>query len=503
MNRLLYRAMHTVAAFLAATVVLPQWSFRLDTSFRASIAEKNVTYMAFLPDGDLLTSGRVRFQSDPPWMSADRLLASIRASNGEEIPEFPYGYGGGKLVEWDDRYYVSVGQTVRRVFPSGASDPSFIGLNTGPYFSALQGGDYYVYPDGHLLISGTHILSDTARGFIGSYNLMWFSNSGYLDTTRVHRKGVSCWVGQLAELPNGQFICTSSCNEFEGKAVDWIFRVNADGTPDTTFRTGVFIGDARTFLPLEDGRVYVGGNFQRTQVPEDTLRLVRFTLDGSLDPAFSIPHFASGPGVTAPFGPYVRYILPWPDGNLLIAGDFKYVNGESRHGLCMIDTTGQLLPAFAGNWLGTHTNGSITSSSVSYILPNADTSAIYICGTYTGYGDGEITDPTQRFVSRLLVEEDTGTTSVQEAAIPKAPVLRLYPNPANGLVSMRYHLPGNTGAAHVVVRDVHGRTVQQFNVRGAQGQHAWDVQGLAPGVYIVELRCDGRLEGMQRLVVQP
>jgi hypothetical protein len=161
------------------------------------------------------------------------------------------------------------------------------------------------------------------------------------------------------------------------------------------------------------------------------------------------------------------------------------------------------MSAFAGNWMGTFTDGSITNSAIVDILPNADTTAIYICGAYTGYGDGEITDPTQRFVSRLLVEYDTGTTSVGEVAAPTPPVLRLYPNPTNGGVHISYSLPGNTSTAYMVVRDVQGRMVQQFQVRGAQGQHTWDVQGLAPGVYMVELRREGRVEGIERLVIQP
>src|SRR5690606_37784516 len=106
---------------------------------------------------------------------------------------------------------------------------------------------------------------------------------------------------------------------------DWIFRVHADGTPDTTFRTGVYIGGARAYLPLPDGRVYVGGNFRRTEAPADTLRLVRFMPDGSLDPAFSIPQFTmGGQGITAPFGAYVHRILPWKDGYLLVAGEFRH-----------------------------------------------------------------------------------------------------------------------------------------------------------------------------------
>jgi hypothetical protein len=497
MNGLLHRTMHTVAALLAATVSFTQWHFRLDTTFRTSITERNVNSMAFLSTGELLLSGRIRFQTDPPWVSADRYLASVDV-NGEQVPEFPYGYGGGKLTPWEDRFYVSVGQTVRRVFSSGMVDPSFIGLNSGPYFMSLFGGDYHVYPEGHVLVSGRHDLLDSIRGFVGKYNLMWFSNEGYLDTTRIHRKGNNCFVNQFAELPNGQFICTSTCSEFEGEEVDRVFRVNADGTPDTTFRTGVYFGGAQAYLPLPDGRVYAGGNFRRTEAPQDTLWLVRFMPDGSLDPTFSIPHFASGGGVTAPWGPYVRRILPWIDGNLLVAGTFKYVNGEPRHGLCMIDTSGQLLPAFAGNWLGTHTNGIVTSSSINDILPNADTTAIYICGAYTGYGDGEITDPTQRFVSRLLVEEDTGTTGVQEV-VQKVPALRLYPNPASTHVTVELERQPRNGT--LLLRDALGREVLRQRV--VSRVNTVPLHGLGGGVYLLEHWEAGERREAGRLVVRP
>ena len=506
MNGMLNRTMHTVAALLAATVALCQWNFRLDTSFRTTIVEKNVNHMHFLEDDRIFLSGRVKFPGD--WLMMSERGGSCIFLNGQQdmdFPTFPQTTGGGAITPWvDGKFYVGT-TTVRRMMPNGLIDPSFIAPHTSPYFSTFFYGEYHVYPDGRVIITGGHNLTDSIRGFVGRYNLIWFSNEGYLDTTRVHRKGANCWVGRLAELPNGQFICTSNCTEFEGKEVDWVFRVNADGTPDTTFRSGVYVGDVKSFLPLTDGRVYAGGNFQRTEASQDTLRLVRFMPDGSLDPTFNIPQFTmGGQGISAPFGPYVYRVFPWKPGYLLVAGEFRYVNGEARSSICMIDSTGQLMPAFAGNWMGTFSasNSQITNSLIVDILPNSDTTAIYICGAYTGYGDGEITDPTQRFVSRLLVEEDTGTTSVQEVA-PKTPALRLYPNPANGFVSMRYHLPGNTGAALMVVRDVHGRTVQQFHVRGMQGAHTWDVQGLVPGVYMVELRCEGRLEQAQRLVVRP
>ncbi len=510
MNKLLHRAMYTVAAFLAATVSLCQWHFRLDTTFRTNIVEKNVNAMHLLEDGRIFLSGRVKFPDDW-WMIGERGGACV-LSNGQQdmtFPHFPQTTGGGKIVPWmDGKFYVGTG-LVRRLGPDGLVDPSFINnLNNSPYFSNHFNGDYHVCPDGRVLLTGGHNLSDTARGFVGRYNLIWFSNEGYLDTTRTHRKSGSqlgsCVVNRIAELPSGQYICSSTCSEFEGKEVDWIFRVNAEGEPDTTFRTGVYIGGARAYLPLEDGRVYVGGNFQRTEAPDDTLRLVRFMPDGSLDPTFSIPEFSmGGQGITAPFGAYLYRVFPWKPGYLLVAGEFRYVNGEPRSSICMIDSTGQLVPAFVGNWMGTFTSGSTTNSAIVDILPNADTTAIYICGAYTGYGDGEITDPTQRFVSRLLVEEDTGTTSVGEVAAPKQPALRLYPNPASDLVTISYHLPKHAGAVALVVRDAQGRVLHQFNVQGTHGQHAWDVQGLAPGMYMVELRREGRVEHTERLVIQP
>jgi hypothetical protein len=495
--------MHTVAALLVATVALGQWNFRLDTAFRTSITMRNVNSMAFLSTGEILLSGIVRFLEDEITVP-ERYLALIDL-DGDRVPSFPHGHGGHRITPWADRFYVSTG-LVRRLDPEGLLDPTFIHMNSGPYFSNHFNGDYHAYPDGRILMTGQHFLSDSTRGFIGRHNLIWFSNEGYLDTTRIHRKGNHCWVGHIQELPpgpyQGGFICTSTCTTFEDHAVDWIFRTDSLGIPDTTFRTGVFIGDARTFLPLPDGRVYAGGNFRRSAAPNDTLGLARFMPDGSLDPAFTIPQFASGEGLTAPFGPYVYRVMPWAEGGLLVTGDFKYVNGEPRHGLCMIDSTGQLLPAFAGNWMGNFVDGSITSSTIVDVLPNADTSAIYICGQYVGYGDGEITDPTQRFVSRLLVEKDS-PTQVQEAPPSKPPALRLHPNPASHWVAMNYHLPGYNGEVTLVVRDAGGRVLHQLKAAGEQGQRVWDTRELAPGVYVVELQGMGRVPHSARLVVQP
>jgi len=351
------------------------------------------------------------------------------------------------------------------------------------------------------LISGNHNLSDTARGFVGRHQLIWLTSTGCLDTTRIHRSGGSCAVYRFKELPNGQFICNGLCDQFDGQPIDRIFRVNADGSVDTTFRTGVYTGSAYDYLPMEDGRVYVAGNFRRTQAPEDTLRLVRFLPNGDLDLAFSIAQFTAGEGLSTPFGATVHGITSWRNGTLIITGQFKRVNGQVRKGICLIDTTGQLLPAFAGQGVGPYTYQGITNAGLLRPVFNADSTQMYVCGAYNGYNDGTTNATGQRFVTRLNVQEIS--TAVPLVLEEDAPGLLLQPNPASTFVAMNYNLPGNTGTAQLRIRDTSGRVIHTQQISGEQGQQVWDTRGTAPGVYSVELLRNGRVERSERLVIQP
>ncbi len=487
-----------VAAAWACYPACAQWSFTVDPTFQTQIVQQNVNDLVILEDGKLFISGRIRFPGDQSDRGSAKLLTS--GARDVDFPGFPQTTGGGRITPWGDMYYVSNG-LVRRLDSAGLIDPTFGSPNLSPcrYFNSMQGGDYHVYPDGRALITGNHHLRDSIRGFLGPHQLIWLNNEGCLDTTRTHRSGGNCAVYRFAELPNGQFICSGLCNQFDGQEIDRIFRVNADGSVDTTFRTGVYTGIVGDYLPMDDGRVYVAGNFRRTEAPLDTLRLVRFMPNGTLDPSFAIPQFSIGslPGSVGSLAVSVQH---WLDGNLLITGFFTSVNDQPRGGICLLDATGNVLPAFANSALGPYTFGSVTYASIESVAYDTANAQLYVCGAYSVYNDGLNNYPEQRFITRLNVQELT--VGAEEHTPPQAS-LQLYPNPSAGQVWLAYALPGHSGPVQLRIRDAQGRIAHSMQASGEEGQVVWDTRNVAPGVYTVELLRDGKVERTGRLMIQP
>ena len=489
MNLQLFRTMVILTVALGGVDCPAQWIFRLDTTFRTSIVEQNVNSLAIMPDSRLLLSGRIKFPGD---MGSPRGSAILHADGAQDL-SFTDFNGGGKLTPWNSKYYVSVGQTVRRLMPNGNIDPTYIAMNLGPYFQSGSGGDYHVFPDGRVLITGNHHLSDSIRGFTGWYKLIWFSNEGYLDTTRIHRQANGpMW--NFTALPDGKFLCSCSCTEYEGQPVGRVFRIHADGSFDTTFQTDVFTGNIRAHHPLPDGRVIIGGDFRVASAPDILYQLVRLMPDGSFDPTFNNDLvFGLADGLNG--APRVSRIVPWQDDKYFVTGTFRNVNGETRGGICVTDTAGQLLSLMDECLNGPFTYMVNTNASIHGITPTPDGTGFYINGTYAGYTDGTINDTLQRFVSRLLVEVDT-TVGINATKAPA--IFSLHPNPASGMVHITLAGPAPNGLAQV--RDALGRLV--YVQRLSATNNTLDLRALSDGLYFVSINTHDQHLPAQRLGLQ-
>jgi len=481
-----YRILIAVVALCAATAAWPQWNFSIDTTFHTVIQRQAVNSILLTTDGNVIASGIMRFPSE---FSDKRLVRLL--PDGTRDPSFNNsGLGGERMIPWQDKFYVDAGIVRRILLPSGAIDPTFaVGSSSIPYFSAVQGGDFHVFPDGRVLVTGQHTLSDNVRGFVGPYDLIWFTNTGYLDTTRTHRQsnGVM-WA--FSELPDGKFICSCSCTQYEGQAVDRVFRIHSDGALDTTFHSGIGTGNVFAYHPLPDGRVYVGGKFGLGPGPSEWLYLVRLMPDGGLDPTFSTLALDPGWLPNPASGASLSVIHPWYDGRLIITGRFLAVNGMERNGICMVDSMGSVLDFFNGCGVGPYTYQNFTYLNIEDISADGD-GILYIAGAYLGFDDCNTSDTLQRFVSRLLVTEVSTGVEVGEHAL-----FSLYPNPASGSATLQLeHVPRN---AQLMVRDALGREVQRQRVRSTTTTLSME----RSGVYVVELWGNGERIATQRLVVQ-
>ena len=460
-----------LASCLLANGVRPQFPFDLDTAFRTAMDETYVNSIMLDEDGGLIISGRFRF----PGVQNEKRTVKLDPYGTLDMDFNQSVLGGGMLTPWNDRIYVATAQTVRRLLPDGLQDLSFIEMNNGPYFTSLQGGDYHVYPDGRVLMSGAHVLDDTVRGFEGLYSLIWFSNTGYLDTTRTHRlcNGV---IYEIEEQPDGKILCTGSLTTYEDQPVGWVFRVEADGMLDETFNVPLQdLGTANDYHTLTDGRILVGG-FCRFNGVDPVRSLVRFHPDGSLDESFTLLDFEDTNSALQI--PYVNNIFPIA-GGYIILGTFDKINGLDRGGIAMVDLDGNLLPEpFNGTGCGGFQDG-VTFRRALAGITSASDGSFYIYGSYHGYDDGTTNDTTQRMVSRLYGLE-VGVREQESRAL-----LNVYPNPSSGSFTLHTALPEANGMVYLL--DATGRAVRWWNWSSGVEQASFNTTGLATGKYSLQL----------------
>ena len=474
------------AAFIAAAPICAQVPFNVDEEFQSFITSQSVNSVAYFPDGSLIISGDFRFNDE----SFNRRLAKLFVDGTRNDSFQITGVGGGKIVPWEDRFYVGTNTLVRRVNPSGQIDPEFQSLNNDPLFSSLQGGDYHVYPDGRVLLSGAHSVNDPAHGFDGLYNLIWFTNTGWLDTTKQHRTSDGV-VFEFEAQPDGKFLCTGTMFTYEGTPVSRIFRVHADGSLDTTFSVPIDTwGEAFAFHTLPDGKILAGGVF-RNQAQNDTLCLLRLLPNGELDPSFAEVRCKAMYAIN-PLG-YLLDMHVLPDGRVLIAGRFDRVNDAIRGGIALLNAAGSLSEdAFTGEGCGLFVDDFGTRyKGIAEIVPEPG-GGFYIVGAYHGYDDGTESYPDQRFITRLY-GLDVGVREQERLRFTLAP------NPASG--SARLQVPEVPTQARVLVRDALGRRVLELPVRSTET--SLPLNGLAAGVHVVELWSSAHRLWQERLVVVP
>lgn len=176
-----------------------------------------------------------------------------------------------------------------------------------------------IQPDGKILIGGRFTTFDG----ISKPKLVRLNSDGSIDSSFDIGTGFDKYfIYAIALQSDGKIIVGGNFLVYNGIAQKRILRLNANGSLDTTFNSGIGFnkGDVRSILVQPDDRVLVGGTFSGTYKNFTSLRLIRLLKNGDYDDSFD-----------ARLNNKLYSMAFTSDFRLLIGGDFNSVSGVSKH----------------------------------------------------------------------------------------------------------------------------------------------------------------------------
>ena len=248
----------------------------------------------------------------------------------------------------------------------GSRDATF-GTNLGTGFNGAVYG-VALQSDGKIVVGGDFTqFNGTAVNYLARLN-----SNGTLDTSfNTGAAGPNGYVNTIAVEADDQIVVGGGFTQFNGSSAARIVRLNANGSPDTAFAANAGSGvdlDVWSIAVQSDGKIVVGGDFNvYNGATADAI--VRLNADGTRDTAFST---ANG---TA-FNAVVNAVAVQTDGKIVVGGGFTQFNGAAANRIVRLNSDGSRDTAF------TTANGTGFNAAVNAITLQSD-GKIVIGGSFT------------------------------------------------------------------------------------------------------------------------
>jgi len=254
------------------------------------------------------------------------------------------------------------GATVNRIArlnADGTPDTAFT-TNTGTGFNgSVQ--SVAVQADGKIVVGGEFpTLGGATVNRIARLNADGTPDTAFTTNTGT---GFNGGVFSVAVQADGKIVVGGEFTTLGVTGVNYIARLNADGTPDTAFTTNTgtgFNGGVYSVAVQADGKIVLGGGF--TTLNGATVnRIARLNADGTPDTAFTTN---TGTGFTAPgFPGFVGSVAVQADGKIVVGGEFTTLNGATVNYIARLNADGTPDTAFTTN-TGTGFNNGVQSVAV-------------------------------------------------------------------------------------------------------------------------------------------
>jgi len=359
---------------------------------------------------------------------------------------------GGQFTSYNGTNNIN---RIARLNDTGTLDTGFNNAGTGannPVYTI------YVQDDGKILIGGnfTSYNDDTSIKYLARLNA-----DGTLDTGfNMGGAGANWYVRSIAVQTDGKIIIGGGFSSYNGTGRNYIARLNADGTLDTSFSTGSAANDyVRTISIQADGKIIIGGGFLNYN-NANINGIVRLNdTDGTLDTSFDPGTGANYKG-SSNTGIWTTAIQD--DGKIIIGGYSDYFNGTTLiNHIARLDADGSLDSSFDQ---GTGADGPVLTTSI-----QAD-GKIIIGGGFTHYND-----IVRNYIARINGSATAGISDNNAIA-----GLSVYPNPAKDKVYIELQTQ-----AKYTLDNIFGQEVTQgFLISGA---NELDTRSLSNGLYFLNI----------------
>ena len=348
-----------------------------------------------------------------------------------------------------------------------AFNPGGAGANGSVYAVALQ-------PDGKIIIGGnfTNYNGNTAASdFVVRLNA-----NGTPDTSfNPGGAGANSSVYAVAVQPDGKIIIGGLFTRYNGNtaASDHVARLNANGTLDTSFNPGGAGTNSYVYAVAvqPDGKILIAGTFDSYNGDDAASdNVARLNADGTLDTSFN-------PGGAGAYGSVTAVALQ-PDGKIIIGGGFTLYNanlgsntayGAASDGIARLNANGRLDTSFNPNKWGTD-----TSVSAVAVQPDGKILIGGFFNTYNGAAPSRVT--------RVSAGGTLDTTFNPGGAGPNSAVRAVVLQP-DGKIIIAGHFTsynGDAAASNGIARlNANGTLDTSFNPGGTGVEAFKDVQAVA------------------------
>ncbi len=230
----------------------------------------------------------------------------------------------------------------------GELDTSFVAVFMGatPFALTLENinGTTRIFAGGDLA-AYVRMLTDGTEDTTFAFQPVFGNESGRIIYTAVQELVIES--GSAPKLLVGGLFGRSADQISANQPAQNIFRVNLDGTVDTTFNPGKGSDNFITaILPLPDGGMVVGGEFLSFN-NMDHERIVRLDRTGAIVPTGEFDSALAFDSTVLSLAAQVNPDAAGPQGQILVAGVFINVDGQDHHGLARINADGSVDTSFS------------------------------------------------------------------------------------------------------------------------------------------------------------